>query len=347
MLNEEQYIVRCLENLVRLDYPYYEIIVVDDESTDASFNLASAFAETTDVPISVIKVPEKPAGWVGKTWPCMIGRRHATGTLLLFTDADTIHEKWTLKAAVNRLREKNADVLTLITRLVLPGRWVRMTIPLVTAFKLVYPEGVVNFDVREVNKAGTENGIIIGSYYLTRSVTYDRIGGHASVKGHIIEDLYIGRRIKKMGFRLLIADGSNGVEAIWSRDLRSLYNSLARLMVTMAARNRFKAALCWVQLALLLVSPHLSTAISLLVALDDGSSYNTYYNTSFLLASLAAFFSQTGSFIQQARIQRIPWLYCMTACIGSIVAMCGFSGGMGARTKWRSREYRCRTEDAC
>ncbi|MBD0360026.1 MAG: glycosyltransferase family 2 protein, partial [Nitrososphaeraceae archaeon] len=88
--NEEKYIARCLDSLLRQDYPNFEIIAINDSSTYRTEVIMQHYA-ARDPRILVVDAKPKPDGWAGKNWACYQGYLRATGNLLLFTDADTVH----------------------------------------------------------------------------------------------------------------------------------------------------------------------------------------------------------------------------------------------------------------
>ena len=337
MLNEEKYIIPCLKTLVRQVYPDYEVIVVDDNSTDRSYELVRKFAEYHPE-VRLVMARAKPDGWIGKTWACMEGRRASTSGLLMFTDADTEHGPEVLRDAVSHMKDRNADSLTLATKLLLPGRWIRMTLPVVTSFKLVYPEGMINFRIRDVNAPGRDNGFVMGSYFLTKSTTYDDVGGHESVRSEIIEDWYLGKRIKQMGHVLKIAGGER-VSAMWSRDLSSLYHAFTRLMAPIAARSGKKAFWCWLQMAFLFMAPHIATSVSVATALLAPWAYPWYVHAAFISTSALSLAGHTASFLLQCGNFGVPRWYALFSIAGSVIATDAFAGGLKGITIWHGKKY--------
>ena len=106
--NEEKYIEKCLESLAAQDYKNLEIIAIDDSSTDETGNIIEKMSKKHKNIIHV-KADSKPDGWVGKNWPCAQGRKRATGKLLFFTDADTVHSPRALSMALAHMSMKKLD----------------------------------------------------------------------------------------------------------------------------------------------------------------------------------------------------------------------------------------------
>ena len=102
--NEAVHIAACIRSIRASTWPDLELIVVDDHSTDGTGALARA-AAADDARVKVVDAPDLPAGWFGKQWACQSGAAHATGSLLLFTDADTRHAP-DLVGRMVRMRER-------------------------------------------------------------------------------------------------------------------------------------------------------------------------------------------------------------------------------------------------
>ncbi|MCH2308007.1 MAG: glycosyltransferase family 2 protein, partial [SAR202 cluster bacterium] len=86
--NEANNIRECLESIISQDYEAFEVIILDDRSTDKTAKIVETFQGTTDC-LKLINGKELPDGWVGKNWACHQLSEHAKGQLILFMDADT------------------------------------------------------------------------------------------------------------------------------------------------------------------------------------------------------------------------------------------------------------------
>jgi len=131
--NEEKFIGKCLDSLIKQDYKNYEIIVIDDSSDDATGKIISEYAKKDSKIISVSARP-KPDGWMGKNWACIEVYRKTTGEFLLFTDADTSHSKNVLSLAVSHLISFDLDALSAIPKMVTFDFWTKITLPMISTF---------------------------------------------------------------------------------------------------------------------------------------------------------------------------------------------------------------------
>lgn len=199
--NEETNIRACVESILAQDYPSFEIIVLDDRSTDRTLAILHELA-VTDARLRVITGAEVPPGWVGKPHALFQASAAARGEWLCFVDADTFLAPHALSSCLARALETGADLFTIMTFQVLGSFWEKVIMPLVlTALS-------VGFSPRRVNDPNRKDAIANGQFILIRRAVYDAIGGHESVKDQIVEDKALAEQVKWRGYRLIVADGS-------------------------------------------------------------------------------------------------------------------------------------------
>ena len=170
--NESRNIERCARSVLGAAYPHFEVVVVDDHSTDGTAEIARAIARE-DSRLRVIEAPALPQGWFGKQWACATGARDARGELLIFTDADTRHSPDLLPRAVNGLRARDADLLSVAGKQEMHSFWERIIQPQMFALLLIRYGGSehVSRTRRPVD------AIANGQFILVRRDSYDAIGG--------------------------------------------------------------------------------------------------------------------------------------------------------------------------
>jgi chlorobactene glucosyltransferase len=197
--NEARNIRACVLSALGQDYPELEVIVVDDRSTDATYEILTSL--TADARLTVIAGAELPAGWAGKPHALDQAARAARGEWLCFLDADTLMGPQALSACYGVARETQADLFTILTFQVALTFWERVIMPLImTALS-------TGFSPRKVNDPARRDAIANGQFILIRRAVYAAIGGHASVRDQIVEDKAISERVKWSGYRLIVADG--------------------------------------------------------------------------------------------------------------------------------------------
>jgi chlorobactene glucosyltransferase len=213
--NEERNIRRCVEAVLAQDYPNFEVLVLDDRSTDSTPGILAELSK--DEPRLVILFgAELPAGWAGKPHALYQAANSATGEWLCCLDADTFLAPNALSATLAAAERTGADMYTIMTTQVMGTFWEKAVLPLVmTALS-------VGFSPRKVNDPRKPDAIANGQFILIKRRVYDAIGGHAAIKNQIVEDKAISERVKWNGYRLVMADGSAMAQT-------RMYTSLAGL----------------------------------------------------------------------------------------------------------------------
>ena len=198
--NEESNIRRCVEAVLHQDYPNFEVVVLDDRSTDATLTLLNEIA-SRDSRLLPVSGSDLPKGWAGKPHALYQAAKVARGEWLCFVDADTFLEPYALSSVFARAKEQNADLFTVITNQIFVTFWERVIMPLVmTAL-------TVGFSPRKVNDPKRVDAISNGQFIFIKRHVYDAFGGHESVKDKIAEDQAIAHQVKSKGYRLILADG--------------------------------------------------------------------------------------------------------------------------------------------
>lgn len=198
--NEREVIGDCLRSLLAQDYPNFEVLVLDDGSTDGTSDLLAALAHT-DSRLQVFAGRPPPEGWLGKHWACQQLAEAATGELLLFTDADTVHHPQALRAGVAALEADQADLLSGFLRQHMLTWGERLTVPAVFWCFFSFLPLALAHRVRAPGLSLTN-----GQWMLFRRETYEAIGGHRAVRSNPVDDIALGRRVKAQGRRWRVVD---------------------------------------------------------------------------------------------------------------------------------------------
>jgi len=216
--NEALNIETCIRSIAAQDYPVFDIIVVDDRSDDGTGPLARALSPGRATALRVLEGEDLPVGWLGKPWACWQGVRAATGELLLFTDADTVHSPELLGRAVAAMEEDDAELLTVTGRQLMATFWERLIQPQVFFAMLVR-----YYDLEKMLRRGRwRSAIANGQYMLFRRETYEALGGHKAVSGEVVEDLALAQHVAKSGRRLSMRRAERSLATRMYRSLGEL-----------------------------------------------------------------------------------------------------------------------------
>src|SRR5690554_3590353 len=180
--NEERNIEKCVSSLLQQDYPGYEIVVLDDESEDRTWQILSRLAQGREN-LRLLKGRPLPEDWIGKCWACHLLSEQARGEFLLFVDADTVHKPSMLRSVMDAAHFYQADLISGLPHEKVSTLSELLTVPLITwgifaalplplAFALPHP--ALSITIRQL--------------LLFKRESYDQIDGHNAVKNHVCED---------------------------------------------------------------------------------------------------------------------------------------------------------------
>ncbi|HEV7594413.1 MAG TPA: glycosyltransferase family 2 protein [Gemmatimonadaceae bacterium] len=202
--NEAHNIARCVSSILSTTYPNLELIVVDDSSIDQTAAIARE-AAAGDPRARVINCPPLPDGWFGKQWACATGAKVARGSVLQFTDADTVHGADLVTRSTNAMRETRAQLFSVAGRQELGGFWEKVIQPQI-------------FTILSMRYGGTESvteatsvsdKIANGQCIFVTHDSYNAIGGHGAVRSSVAEDLMLAQRFFAARKRVVLMLGVN------------------------------------------------------------------------------------------------------------------------------------------
>lgn len=230
--NEEACLGACLESLAGQQGVSFEIIVVDDGSTDRTVAIARSFPG-----VKVLEAGPLPEGWSGKSNAVHTGAQQARGQWLLFTDADTVHLPGSLARSVEEAKRHGAEMLSYSPAQELRGFVERAVMP------VIFAELAAKYKPREVSGPNSPAAAANGQYLLITREAYDAIGGHVAIATCLLEDVELARAVKRSGRRIRFRFGGDAVRTRmyrsfaqlaegWTKNLALLFGSPARLALT-------------------------------------------------------------------------------------------------------------------
>ncbi len=337
--NEEQNIRRCVESLLEQDYGNFEVIAVDDGSTDATECILDELTGShgNGKRLWVLRLRDLPADWAGKPHALHSGVQEAQGTWLLFTDADTWHAPNALRSALNQALNDKADLLTLASTQDLPTFWDRTLMPMAyLGISMLYPS-------RLVNDPASPLAVANGQYILIRRAVYDQLGGYGrpELRGTLLDDRDLAQVVKQNGFRLRFIDGQGlvhvhmyrGFSAIWRGWRKNAYLG-----------NRGGLAFVLLELfglPMVTIAPFLLPLLAKLVRTKQGTTVAMPEAVAATILELAPLLAYR---FWLNRSLRVPWYYAFAHPLAGVVfegilgqSMLYILSGKGV--DWRGRRY--------
>ena len=262
--NEEANIANCVNSLRLQDYPHFEVLVLDDESTDRTGEIVATIAGE-DPHVHLRHGAPLPEGWAGKPHACHQLSLAARGDYLLFTDADTIHAPHMLSTVLPIAQHSGASLVSGFPHQVVETLPEKAAIPVVYFMLLaVLPLSIARL------RNYRPRSFINGQFILFPRSEYERIGGHESVKARIMEDMLLGFEVKRKGGRQVTLNLSPVVSCRMYRNRTSLWEGFVKWGYSFSAL--WPTATLIVGLCLLVgfSSPFVSAAAALFLVQERG-----------------------------------------------------------------------------
>ena len=239
--NEASDIEQCLASLLSLDYDNYEVIAVDDRSTDRTGELIDRVAaranSNSGERLRVIHHRELPAGWLGKTHAMWTAANRASGEWLLFTDADVLFKPDSLRRTVSYAEAEQADHVVLFPQMIMrtPGEFM-----MIAFFQTMFVFGHRPWKVADP-KAKDHMGV--GAFNLIRRATYDSVGTHERLRMEVVDDMKLGKVVKEAGFRQRNVFGGDLISIRWARGAMGVVDNLTKNFFAVLSFQRWRTVL--------------------------------------------------------------------------------------------------------
>jgi glycosyltransferase involved in cell wall biosynthesis len=229
--NEETALGACLESLTAQTGLTFEIIVVDDHSTDRTREIATSFPS-----IRLVEAPKLPHGWSGKSNAVAAGAAVARGEWFLFTDADTVHLPGSLSRSLSEAQQRKASLLSYSPEQEVHGVLEKAVMP------VIFAELAATYRPSQVSDPKSAAAAANGQYLLMARDAYEAVGGHAAIAGSLLEDVALARNVKKSGRKIFFRYGADVVRTRmyrsfsqlregWTKNLVLLFSAPVRLAV--------------------------------------------------------------------------------------------------------------------
>lgn len=228
--NEEACLGTCLQSLLAQESVQFEVVVVDDGSSDRTSEIAGSFAG-----VNVIQAGPLPAGWTGKNNAMAAGAKVAKGKWLLFTDADTFHKPGSLARAVAEAEQHAAALLSYSPEQEVHSILEKAVMPVIFAeLATTFPPGKVSDPASPVAAAN-------GQYLMISREAYDSVGGHTKIAGDLLEDVAMARLVKTSGRKIFFRYGGDAVRTRMYRSWEQMQEGWTKNLALLFKRPRILA----------------------------------------------------------------------------------------------------------
>lgn len=218
--NEEEDLPLTLASLRAQTIGLPEIVVVDGGSTDGTRDAVRG----RDPTVRLIEEPPLPPGWVGKSWGCWTGSQATRGEWILFLDADVRLDPAAVATVLAWAKRENADLASVGTHIEMGTTWERVVMPFWVQMVLTH------FRSPHVNRPGSSAAVANGQFLLVRRTAYDSVGGHASVRSQIVEDVALAQRFRAQGRTLRFAYAPTLARTRMYRTRSDMFEGLLKTM---------------------------------------------------------------------------------------------------------------------
>ncbi len=264
--NEEQNIRTCVESLMDQNYSNYEILVIDDNSTDKTGEILAELSKEYHK-LRVYSGTPLPEGWYGKPWALQQLSQHAKGEYFLFTDADTIHKKNSIKYMVSNLQHHKADLLSVLPKQLINSFGELLIVPAIYIMtSVLFPQPLI-----ELSRSKFAS-YCLGQFFGIKASVYREMDGFESVRHLITEDVAFGREVKGRGYKTMFLDGHDYLDCRMYHSYMESFRGIGKNIYSSVGHNALVALAIVFLVAMLVGFPLYAVIHSIITGIALGKS---------------------------------------------------------------------------
>ena len=336
--NEERTLPAALESFLSLDYSNYEVILVDDDSTDRTGAIADEWARRPEAHgrLRVIHNHELPRGWTGKVYALSLASRAAEGEWILATDADVVFHPALLRLALDCAQRRGVALLSLAPEFELGSFADKVVLPLFSLLlTTLYP-------LRLVNNSKSPRAMAAGAFILMRRRDLEQLGGYERLRQTVIEDVRTAEMFKRKGLRIYLAATRGLFRTRTYRTWRQLWEALSRSAFEGSGYSVTKVLFGAVVGNIITLLPDLTLVARLL---RDALGGQPLSSDLALLLALGAVLMRTLVYLPFLLYFRASPLYALTLPLASafysaVSINSAWESSFGDGVAWKGRNYR-------
>jgi glycosyltransferase involved in cell wall biosynthesis len=251
--NEQEDIAQTLALLLGLDYANYEVIAVDDRSTDRTGEIMDQCAGGLGAQgrLKVIHISELPPGWMGKTHAMWTAASQASGDWLLFTDADVLFKPDSVRRALAYAESEKADHVVLFPQMIMKRPGERM---MIAFFQTLFVFGHRPWKVADPK---TKDHMGVGAFNLLRRSVYEGVGTYKCLRMEVLDDMKLGKVVKQAGYRQRNVFGRDLISLRWAKGAMGVVNNLTKNFFAVLSFQWWRTVIGCIGLGFLNLGPFL------------------------------------------------------------------------------------------
>lgn len=287
--NEEESIEQALLRLEALDYENYQVVAIDDRSTDRTGEIMDKVAAASSAKLKIVHIRQLPPGWMGKVHAMWSAAQETTADWLLFTDADVMFRPDCLRRAIAYAETEHADHVVVLPQVIMKQFGEKM---MLAFFQLLFVFGHRPWKVADPK---TKDHMGVGAFNMVRRTAYEAVGTFQRLRMEVLDDMKFGKVIKEAHFRQRVVFGDDMIRVRWAHGARGVVNNLTKNFFAVMSFQTWRALLSCAGMAILNYLPF----IGVLVA-------HGWARVPYAVALASMFFLYSGIW-KQAEIH--PWYF--------------------------------------